>query len=273
MMNLGLHFTSVRVNADVGELPAALRLDYDLADAKILTAAECTYVASLEMPIFAEEAVFEPRQVRLSRLVWYGLAVLIVLAIVVLTPLERASPKPNKVLRLHLQAPSEAQSSDVTERLSVGSEFQQRVEPAPTVSDAKQAATKDVGANAQIADNAARVTPSIAESKAAVLQAWSDTYVGQEVTQPGPHQGQGTVFDAAFNNRLSQIEPGRVAPTAAVGTLLADVNGVQEVVIGDKCFQVSKLDDQAMRGMGVWTRGLCAPPGANEQKIKIGVLP
>lgn len=267
-MNLGQNFPLGQVDADVNHLLAALRQDQALAGARPLTAAECAYVAALDIAVFTTSESLEPKQAWLGRLLLHGLGALIMLVVLLLVPIYRPLPGPTNVLSLSLQG-IEVRPNDPREQSPVEN---MPAEPLPVAIKPDTLATSDTGSAKPVSDSPMRTTPSISQSKVAVLQAWSDNRSGQEMSISGQYQGQGTVFDSGLKERLSHIAPGRVALGAAASTL-ADVNGTQEVVLGDRCFHVAKLDDQAMRGMGVWTRGHCTAPGANKEKIKLGVLP
>ncbi|UTA48904.1 hypothetical protein L1F30_04995 [Simiduia sp. 21SJ11W-1] len=91
---------------------------------------------------------------------------------------------------------------------------------------------------------------NLADSKARALSGWVPQ-TSAPATQPSP------VFDAALSARIQAAPRGR-APLDAV-PLAPDAFGRQAVVIGDKCFRVQKLDDQALRGMASWEPVACAP--------------
>ncbi|MDN3639008.1 hypothetical protein QWY82_09335 [Simiduia curdlanivorans] len=273
-MNLGRDETLEKLDADLGDRLAALSFADDLGGVQLLTAAECAHVAALDVSAFTSSfprrECIEPRRVSLERLLLHGLGGLIVFLLLLL-PLSRPVPEPIGVLKLNLQA-TEARPESLRE---ASPEVKMGAEAIIARAESVAApAVADVVADKRQPDSQPSVRPlmSISQSKAEALQAWSETYGDREASQSGRHQGSGTVFDSALNTRLSDIAPGRLVSGAAANTL-ADVNGVQEVVLGDQCFHVSKLDDQAMRGMGVWTRGHCTAPDAYQEKIKIGVLP
>lgn len=91
---------------------------------------------------------------------------------------------------------------------------------------------------------------NIWQSKEQLLGEWSPE-VGQSV-------GIGeSVFDPQLARRIQTAPVGKATMDSV--PLGPDAFGRQAVVIGDQCFRVQKLDDQAMRGLGMWEPVDCHP--------------
>ena len=236
-----------------------------LAVAPVLTDKERAYVSALvvDAPLFSALEQSSQNRVRWQALLFHLLSALIVLILLIQLPLKRPSTMTNKVLSLHISVFNSPPK--VVEPLQSASATGA---PIPsTASESNSGATVDALSRPLARELSQR--PSVLASKAEVLEAWSSARANSGSDELGDYPSQSPVFDGAMRARLSRIAPGRLSRMAESSSL-ADVNGVQEVVIGDSCFHVTKLDDQAMRGMGVWTRGSCSLP--HEDKIKIGVL-
>lgn len=109
---------------------------------------------------------------------------------------------------------------------------------------------------------------SIRASQSEALRAWRPSVVDPQDT----YTGSGAVFDPRFARSLNLAAPARSTAIDARAEL-PNLHGEQQVIVGDRCFTVTKLDDQAMRGMASWTRGLCQSPSAKANKITLGKLP
>lgn len=225
--------------------------------------------ASVDSLVLAPECFLEPTTVKplsfMSRL-FFVAGALIVFGVVILAlwlwP-KVDEKKPKLVFQLALQSQSVIQPK-MLEAVSPpipSTPVVEQPEPIETQTTPSPVATRP--------EPAARSTVSLLSAKEALLQNWQMPEAG---LSPEESFHRGTVVDLNLARKLAQIEPGRLVQHGQINAM-ADVNGLQEVIIGDHCFQVSKLDDQAMRGMGAWTRGLCHTSDSKRNKIEIRVLP
>lgn len=106
---------------------------------------------------------------------------------------------------------------------------------------------------------------SLAASRAAAMADWQPA-----LPDPGPTAAGKRVFNPALAARLDQIAAPVTRGTEALA-LGPDAFGRQAVIIGDRCFQVQKLDDQALRGMAAWEPVDCRP-GQRGPGIRLGKL-
>ncbi|MBB3169065.1 hypothetical protein FHS30_002273 [Simiduia aestuariiviva] len=103
---------------------------------------------------------------------------------------------------------------------------------------------------------------SLRQSRDRILSEWQ----ASEATEPQNRR----VFNPQFAEKLRNAPPPK-APVEPI-ELSPDAFGRQAVVLGDKCFRVSKLDDQAMRGMATWEPVSCHPGRRPANEIRLGKL-
>jgi hypothetical protein len=120
---------------------------------------------------------------------------------------------------------------------------------------------------------------SLAASRAQVLAEWTQAQAQEREQEQGRvmpsgegDSGGATVFNPELSRRLQQI-PSRTPGATEVAHLAPDAFGRQAVVLGDKCFMVQKLDDQAMRGMASWEPVDCRPGRRPVGEIRLEKLP
>ena len=115
---------------------------------------------------------------------------------------------------------------------------------------------------------------SLTDSRALVMAEWTHAQAQEQgrATTSGEGGGNGaTVFNPGLSRRLEQIPSRTPVPTEAAH-LAPDAFGRQAVMMGDKCFMVQKLDDQAMRGMASWEPVDCRPGRRSSGEIRLEKL-
>lgn len=128
--------------------------------------------------------------------------------------------------------------------------------PEPTLPPPAAVPAKSAGRTRPEPQTILRPKPrSLAESRAEAMAEWQST-----LAESGPTAAGKKVFNPALAARLDQIAAPVIRSTEAFA-LAPDAFGRQAVIIGDRCFQVEKLDDQALRGMAAWEPVSCQPGG------------